>query len=152
GTPVSRAERLKLARLGRQIREMPIEFLPGVLETLPRLRERFRLILFTKGHPPEQRRKVERSRIAPLFHHLEFTAEKDRQAYVRLVDRHRLHPPSTWMVGNSPRSDINPALAAGLNAILIPHPRTWELEHEEVDGESERLRVIARFEELLRIF
>jgi putative hydrolase of the HAD superfamily len=36
------------------------------------------------------------------------------------------------MIGNSPRSDINPALAAGLNAVFIPHGNTWILEHEEV--------------------
>jgi putative hydrolase of the HAD superfamily len=37
------------------------------------------------------------------------------------------------MIGNSPRSDINPALAAGLNAIFIPHAQTWVLEHEEIE-------------------
>jgi putative hydrolase of the HAD superfamily len=36
------------------------------------------------------------------------------------------------MIGNSPKSDINPALAAGLNAIFIPHNFTWVLEHEVV--------------------
>jgi len=36
------------------------------------------------------------------------------------------------MVGNSPKSDINPALAAGLNAVFVPHDNTWVLEHEEV--------------------
>ncbi len=55
------------------------------------------------------------------------------------------------MVGNSPASDVNPALNAGLNAILIPHPQAWELEHEDMP-EDERLRVIERFEDLLQIF
>ena len=38
----------------------------------------------------------------------------------------------TWMVGNSPKSDINPALAAGLHAVFVPHDQTWILEHEIV--------------------
>jgi putative hydrolase of the HAD superfamily len=56
------------------------------------------------------------------------------------------------MVGNSPRSDINPALQAGLRDILIPHPRTWELEHDEVHQEGrERFRELKRFEDLLEL-
>lgn len=145
-------ERRTIEALGRDIREMPIEFLPGVLETLPHLRKRFRLILFTKGDPPEQHRKVERSGVSGHFHEVEVTTEKNREAYLRLVARHGLLPPRTWMVGNSPRSDINPALEAGLNAILIPHPRTWELEHEEVRSESVRLTVLEKFPDLLDHF
>ena len=34
------------------------------------------------------------------------------------------------MIGNSPKSDINPALAGGLHAVFIPHAHTWVLEHE----------------------
>ena len=44
----------------------------------------------------------------------------------------RLARDTTWMIGNSPKSDINPALAAGLNAVFVPHGNTWILEHEEV--------------------
>ena len=36
------------------------------------------------------------------------------------------------MIGNSPKSDINPALEAGLGAVLVPHARTWVLEHQEL--------------------
>jgi putative hydrolase of the HAD superfamily len=53
------------------------------------------------------------------------------------------------MIGNSPRSDINPALAAGFNAIYIPHPHTWRLEHEEVSHEGkEHLLILSTFTEL----
>jgi len=155
-------ERTLIEALGRGIQEMPIQFMPGVLETLPVLRESSRLILFTKGDPEEQRRKVERSGVSHHFHEVEVTTEKDRDAYLGLVDRHALSADRTWMVGNSPRSDINPALAAGLNAVLIPHPRTWELEHEDIQHEGlgprslgeggPRLTVLERFADLLRLF
>ncbi len=54
-----------------------------------------------------------------------------------------------WMIGKSPRSDINPALAAGLNAVYIPHLDTWHLEHEEVQriGEGNML-TLANFADL----
>jgi putative hydrolase of the HAD superfamily len=58
------------------------------------------------------------------------------------------------MVGNSPKSDINPALAAGLHAVFIPHDNTWILEHEEVTTApaSQRLLVVDRFIDLRKHF
>lgn len=58
------------------------------------------------------------------------------------------------MIGNSPRSDVNPALAAGLNAVFIPHAQTWRLEQAEIDAApgSRRLLQVARVPELLRHF
>ncbi len=58
------------------------------------------------------------------------------------------------MVGNSPKSDINPALAAGLNAVFVPHPATWRLEHAEVASPqaARRLLELARFAELREHF
>ena len=142
-----------IEELTQGIANMTIQFLPGVKSTLQRLRERFRLILFTKGDLNEQQKKVDRSGVTPYFDHVELTPEKDRRAYTRLIDRYDLDLGKTWMVGNSPRSDINPALQAGLQAILIPHPRTWELEHDEVQQEGrERFSVLKRFEDLLRHF
>jgi len=50
---------------------------------------------------------------------------------------------------------VNPALAAGLNAVFVPHDQTWVLEHEEValpgDG-SGRLLVVERFAQLREHF
>lgn len=148
GVPPTAGELATIESLAHEVANIPIQFLPGVKKTLVRLRDRFRLIMFTKGHPPEQWKKVERSGIRPLFDHVEVTTEKDTRAYTRLVEQYRLAPSRTWMVGNSPASDVNPALEAGLNAILIPHPSTWALEHEEV-AENVRLTVLERFEDLL---
>jgi putative hydrolase of the HAD superfamily len=151
--PASAEERELIRGLVTAVREMPIRFLPGVKETLDQLRDRHRLFLFTKGDLDEQRRKVDRSGVAPWFSHVEVTPEKNIAAYHRLVDNHRLEPRSTWMVGNSPRSDINPALAAGLNTVLIPHPRTWQLEHEDVNAAApERCKVLESFPDLLNWF
>jgi putative hydrolase of the HAD superfamily len=151
GGTTTAVELKTIESLAHEVANIPIQFLPGVKKTLVRLRDRFRLIMFTKGHPPEQWKKVERSGIAPLFDHVEVTTEKSTGAYTRLVERYRLAPARTWMVGNSPASDVNPALEAGLNAVLIPHPNTWALEHEAV-SEHVRLTVLERFEDLLGAF
>jgi putative hydrolase of the HAD superfamily len=153
GEPAGPEDLRTIDELTLSIANMTINFLPGVKSTLLRLRERFRLILFTKGDLEEQQRKVDRSGVAKYFDHIELTTEKNRRAYTRLIQRYRLDPSKTWMVGNSPRSDINPALQAGLQAILIPHPRTWELEHDDVQQEGrDRFREVQRFEDLLELF
>jgi putative hydrolase of the HAD superfamily len=57
------------------------------------------------------------------------------------------------MVGNSPRSDINPALSAGLNAVFIPYAHTWELEVEEIMTPNGRTFLrLERFPDLTRHF
>jgi putative hydrolase of the HAD superfamily len=153
GAPTSAADRECILVLGDRVRNMPIEYLPGVRDTLPILRERHRLILFTKGDFNEQRDKVERGGASVYFHHVEITGEKDEGDYHRLVDGYGLSREETWMVGNSPRSDVNPALDAGLGAVYIPHPNTWSLEHEEVRARpGGRLKVLKRFAELLDHF
>jgi putative hydrolase of the HAD superfamily len=126
--------------------------LPDVAQTLAELAARHHLILFTKGHPREQMSKLDRSGLRPHFSHVEVPPEKDEAAYRRLVEAAGLDRARTFMIGNSPRSDINPALRAGLRAVFIPHPHTWELEHEEIDLDDERVTVITNVRVLCEIF
>lgn len=126
--------------------------LPDVERTLAELAARHHLTLFTKGQPREQMRKLDRSGLRRHFSHVEVPPEKDEAAYRRLVEAAGLDRARTFMIGNSPRSDINPALRAGLRAVFIPHPHTWELEHEEVDLDDERVTVITNFRVLCEIF
>jgi putative hydrolase of the HAD superfamily len=110
----------------------PIEVISGVEETLTYLAPRHHLILLTKGEEEEQKFKIENSGLAGYFSSILITPEKDLSTYHTLVQEMQLDPSNTWMIGNSPRSDINPALAAGLNAVFIPHQHTWQLEIQEV--------------------
>lgn len=128
--PITNEKRERLTSFAQAIAEQEIELLEGVADALPKLASRHRLILMTKGDTAEQADKLERSGLAEHFTAVEIVREKDEDTYRRVCSKHELTPHSTWMIGNSPRSDINPALAAGLHAILIHHPFTWELEHE----------------------
>jgi len=128
----------------------PVELLAGVPETLQYLCERHHLILMTKGAVAEQTGKIERSGLKEYFSAVEIVSEKDVSTYGAVISKYGLLSDATWMVGNSPKSDINPALAAGINAVFVPHGDTWVLEHEEV-GSAEpprRLLVVERFSEL----
>jgi putative hydrolase of the HAD superfamily len=129
-----------------------MELLPGVRAALEHLSSVATLILVTKGRPEEQVPKIDRSGLSRYFAHVEIVPEKSEDTYRDIVSRHDLDPATTWMVGNSPRSDINPALRAGLNAVLVPHPQTWELELEDVDAHHERLVIADTFGELIAIF
>lgn len=145
--------RREVEKIGTELIDRHCELLPGVEETVPQLAKRHRLILFTKGQRDEQMGKLERSGLASYFNRVETPREKDPDSYRRLIIEVGLKRERTFMIGNSPRSDINPALRAGLRAaIYIPHPFTWELEHEELDSADPRIVELPTFRELLRVF
>lgn len=138
--------------MGHRILEQQVVLMPGVAETLPLLAERHELTMFTKGHPEEQNRKIDLSGLRPLFEHCEVVREKNREAYLRLAEVRGFDHRHTWMIGNSPKSDINPALAAGLRAVYVPHERTWTLEREEIRDPEGRLMVVSGFGDLVGVF
>ena len=143
----------QVRRFGEQIRSQPLQLLEGVRETLAYLSSRHNLYLLTKGDSEEQKLKVERSGIEDYFKQVVIVAEKDVSTYHRIVRELQIDPQRSWMIGNSPRSDINPALAAGLNAVYIPHPHTWHFEHEEVQYvEERRLLRLPTFADLRTFF
>ena len=142
----------RVMRFAEEILEQPIELIEGVQKTLNYLVSRHDLTLFTKGDPEEQKLKVDRSGLGVFFGHTAIVKEKNAEAYRAIVHERRLSPERTWMVGNSPKSDINPALEAGLNAVFVPHARTWSLEREELKPVAARFMQLDRFSDLVGVF
>ena len=138
--------------LGQRILKQDVKLLPGVADTMGYRAGRHRVLLVTKGDLEEQRLKVERSGIVQRFETAVILREKDADAYRDLIPAYHLNASTTWMIGNSPRSDINPALAAGMQAVFIPHPDTWRPEHEAVPEDHSRLIVFKSFAELRAYF
>jgi len=152
--PAGEHHKTQIRSFAQSIAEHEIELLPGVAELLPELASRHRLILMTKGSQAEQADKLARSGLAPHFSAIEIVAEKNPATYAEVVARHECTPHSTWMIGNSPKSDINPALAAGLHAVFIFHKDTWVLEHAEIDAapQGQQLIEVDSFVALAEIF
>jgi putative hydrolase of the HAD superfamily len=152
--PVTEEKAQRILEFTRSIAEQEIELLPSVKETLAELATRHRLILMTKGNHAEQADKLDRSGLASYFSAVEIAAEKDPATYREVLHRHELAPHASWMIGNSPRSDINPALAAGLNAVFLFHKDTWILEHATLDAapEGQQLIEMDAFAKLAVIF
>ena len=148
--PVTPELHERIHSFAHQIAEHPMEILSGVPETLAYLAERHHVILMTKGNAIEQAGKVERSGLKKYFVAVEIVPEKDEQTYRSAIAKYALQRDRTWMVGNSPKSDINPALAAGLHAVFVPHGNTWILEHDDLATAQapQRLLVVERFADL----
>jgi len=145
--PLTPALHETISGVAHTIAEHPVEILAGVPETLQYLGGRHHLILLTKGAMAEQSGKVERSGLKEYFSAVEIVAEKDVPTYESIISKYGLVPDISWMIGNSPKSDINPALYAGLNAVFVPHGDTWVLEHEELASAQppSRLIVVEKF-------
>lgn len=132
--PATAEKHERIMSFAQSIADQEITLLDGVAETLPELASRHRLILVTKGNEAEQADKLARSGLAAHFSGVEVPREKDPDTYRSLCSKYSLPSHITWMIGNSPRSDINPALACGLHAVYIQHPCTWVLERETLDA------------------
>jgi putative hydrolase of the HAD superfamily len=148
---ISPSDAEHIMELALAIQEHPLEIIEGVPETLAYLSARHDLVMFTKGNMEEQGRKITASGLARYFRDAVIVKEKDAEAYRQIVESHSLALEESWMVGNSPKSDINPAMEAGLGAVYVPHSRTWHLEHAELAGAA-RLLVAENFADLAKFF
>ncbi|NBB51795.1 HAD hydrolase-like protein [Rhizobium sp. CRIBSB] len=133
---------------GREMLAHPVETLPGVDEALAALSARYRLILITKGDLMDQERKLAASGLGDLFAAVEIVSEKDRSTYDRVFGRHGTGPGEAVMAGNSMKSDVLPALAAGAWAVHIPYPITWAHELADAPEGHERYGALDSISEL----
>ena len=152
--PVTDQKRQRVESFAQTIADQEIELLAGVETTLADLQTRHNLILMTKGNHAEQADKLARSGLKDFFSAVEIVAEKNPASYRAVIERRELTPRSSWMIGNSPKSDINPALAAGLHAVFLFHKDTWILEHAEINPApaGQQLLELDSFSKLCDIF
>ncbi|MER7750800.1 HAD family hydrolase [Kitasatospora sp. NPDC097643] len=144
-------EQARIDELLTPLTTREVELIPGVADTLAQLAERHHLLLLTKGDQDEQQSKVAASALDHHFRGVHIVAEKSVDTYRRLTAELGLDVDRTWMIGNSPKSDIAPARGAGLRTVFIPHEHTWVLEHAEL-GPDEATLQLKTFPELLRHF
>jgi putative hydrolase of the HAD superfamily len=151
--PAGPVDTTAIATLCASLRRRAGTHLAEVATTLRSLAGRHRVVLLTKGDGDDQMGKVARSGLRRYLHQVDVVPEKDEGAYRDVLRRHGGDPARTWMIGNSPKSDILPALAAGLGAVFVPHPATWTLELAALPApHTPRYLVLERFAELLDHF
>ena len=133
---------------GREMLSHPVDTLPHARATLEDLSGQYRIILVTKGDLFDQERKLAQSGLGEFFDAVEIVSDKKPETYARIFARHGDGPDRAVMVGNSLKSDIVPALAAGSWGVFVPHPLTWVYEHVEPPVEEARFRQIEHLGEL----
>ncbi|MDL2408368.1 HAD family hydrolase [Rhizobium calliandrae] len=134
--------------IGRDLLAHPVETLPHVRETLEALAGNYLLVLITKGDLFDQERKLAQSGLGDFFDAVEIVSDKNASTYRRIFAKVGGGPERAMMVGNSLKSDIVPALAAGSFGVFVPHELTWTLEHVEEPTEAPRFRKIGHLGEL----
>ena len=126
-----------IRRAARSVFELDAPLVSNVRNILRNLRAQgTRLALLTKGDPDLQSRRIETSGLRDLFEVVEIVPEKSPAVIRAVVERLGVGVENAWMVGNSVKSDLIPALEAGLQAVWI-NAHVWEYERvcdHPVDG------------------
>lgn len=126
GEPVSR----RLDAIWALTLQSPDPF-PEVHEVLGRLSRRYRLALLSKGDFDTQRDKVTQTQTGRYFERVALVPSKSSEDLAKLIASMGTTPEQCCVIGDSIRSDVNPALLIGAHAILMAHP-TWRWEQSEV--------------------
>lgn len=124
----------EIIQLAKCMLASPVELLPNIERVLAQLKEKYRLLVITKGDLLDQESKLARSGIADYFDDIEIVSDKTPDAYLQILQRHQIPAENFLMIGNSLKSDILPVLDLGSQALHVPYHSTWE--HEKVTEET----------------
>jgi len=130
----------------------PPNMFDQVAETMEYLQTNHKLFILTKGEQEEQEGKILRSGLDEYVSEYFVADEKNDDTYSELIQKYKWQPAETCMIGNSPKSDINPALRSGMYAIHIPYRDTWKMDMEPLQSANGRLIVLQKFKDLKEIF
>jgi putative hydrolase of the HAD superfamily len=150
--PIGAVEQARFEEFAEAFSHNKVELIGDVAAVLDDLATRHDLYLMTKGKPDEQQRKIDASGLDHHFLAIDIVPVKEPDTYRQLVATHGLDPARTWMIGNSPKSDIIASRAAGLRAVFVPHPNTWAHENADLDPRDNGILQVATFGELVRHF
>ncbi|MCZ8515687.1 HAD family hydrolase [Paenibacillus filicis] len=139
GRPTHPDELNRLMELGASVYMHSIEPYPFMEETLRELKEEGHdLHLYTGGEPAIQLRKVKEARLERYFgDQVHITRHKNAEFMEGLIRSQGFDRRRTWMIGNSLRTDIIPALTCGIHAIFMPAEQEWSYNQVEVDVEPQ---------------
>jgi len=141
----------KIIGYGKALLARPIEVLDGVEVVLNALKDRYRLVVATKGDLLDQERKLKNSGIDHFFHHIEIMSDKQEADYLKLIRHLDIKPEEFLMIGNSLKSDILPVLSLGGHAIHIPFHTTWAHEHVDIHIDNVNFRQVVQITDVLEL-
>lgn len=116
-----------LWKLGRSVYEFDAEPYPFMEETLFELANQgHELHLYTGGELLIQTKKIQHMQLERYFGpRIYVRSKKNTEAMEGILQEGNFHRPTTWMIGNSLRTDVIPALTTGINAIHMKTDSEW---------------------------
>ncbi|KGE17271.1 HAD family hydrolase [Paenibacillus wynnii] len=125
--PAENFQEQQLMKLGLSVYDQEIEAYPGMVETLDTLKqEGHHLFLYTGGDDTIQQRKIEQMKLDAYFDDRIFIRQhKNVESLEEILTRHKFDRKRTWMIGNSLRTDVLPAVTAGINSIYLKQQNEW---------------------------
>lgn len=135
---------------GKDLLSKPVELIDDGEEVLEALKDKYRLVVSTKGDLLDQQNKLEKSGLERYFHHIEIVSEKNEKEFSKLIRHLDIQPNEFAMIGNSLKSDILPVLSIGGYGFHVPYYITWSHEKIDINIEHEQFRELTKIEDLLQ--
>jgi len=141
----------KIIKIGKDLLQKPVELLPEVENVLQQLKEKYKIVVATKGDLKDQHRKLHDSRIGHYFHHIEVMSDKKELDYQKMLGRLDTKPEDFIMIGNSLKSDVLPVLNIGGHGYHIAYHTTWEYEKIDFEIEHDNFKSLEKITDVLPI-
>lgn len=134
---------------GKEMLNHPVQVMEGTEDVLTKLKNKYRLVMATKGDLLDQERKLKKSGLEKYFHHIEIMSEKKTADYQKLIKHLDVMPQDFAMIGNSLKSDVLPVLELGGYGFHIPYHVTWAHERVETEITNQRFKKLNSISEIL---
>ena len=122
----------KLEKCGSMVPNEIPKLIDGAIELLHWAADRYELALLTRGETSFQMTKIQQLNLQPYFKTIEVVPQKGPSEFLMLLAQRNLTPSDCWVIGDSIKSDINPAVTIGALPILFvyTHPTYhWRQEY-----------------------
>jgi predicted acylesterase/phospholipase RssA/FMN phosphatase YigB (HAD superfamily) len=106
--------------------------------------------LLTAGESWVQQKRISEFHLQGIFHAIEVVEQKTALEFKKFCEKHNVEPDKCWVVGDSKRSDIDPAISAGLHAILVPH-ENWAVVENTTDVDGSKFTAVEHLREVLNV-
>lgn len=150
------AEINQVQKIGESVFQRKVKPFPYMYEILDSLQtDGHQLYLFTGGDEANQSRKITQLRLIDYFEDRIFIYEhKNSASLQQVINKIEADKKDIWMVGNSLKTDIKPAIELGLNAIHIPAEIEWSYNIIDIDiepsGTFAQLKSLLQLPEFIR--
>jgi putative hydrolase of the HAD superfamily len=115
--------------LGNSVFSRPAQPYPDVAEALSTLSNYARIAVLTAGTKEIQEKRLHQFPHLKFVEAWEVVEQKNYDAFRRFLTARRIEAYHSWMIGDSVRSDIIPARAAGLNTIFVENDNWSAIEN-----------------------